>query len=133
MYKAALIGLAPKYLSLFDPFIWHLELSFFILHDIKSGMLKKSLHITKNFYFIAGLAFLVWMLFFDTNDLYSQYQLRQKVRELESQETYYLQKIEEVNADREALTSDMELLERFAREKYYMKKDGEDLFVVVEE
>lgn len=96
-------------------------------------MFKKSLHITKNFYFLSGFAFLIWMLFFDTNDFYSQYQLGQKVEELENQEKYYLQKIEEVNADREALINDMELLERFAREKYYMKKDGEDLFVVVED
>ncbi|MEP2026328.1 MAG: septum formation initiator family protein [Reichenbachiella sp.] len=96
-------------------------------------MFKKSLHITKNFYFLSGLSFLVWMLFFDTNDFYSQYQLSQKVKELEGQEKYYLQKIEEVNTDREALINDMELLERFAREKYYMKKDGEDLFVVVED
>ena len=73
------------------------------------------------------------MLFFDTNDFYSQYQLSEKVEELENQETYYNQKIEEVNADREALMNDMELLERFAREKYYMKKEGEDLFVVVED
>ncbi|UXX77929.1 septum formation initiator family protein [Reichenbachiella carrageenanivorans] len=96
-------------------------------------MFKKSLHITKNFYFLSGLSFLVWMLFFDTNDFYSQYQLSQKVEELEHQEQYYLQKIEEVNADREALINDMDLLEEFAREKYFMKKDGEDLFVVVED
>lgn len=96
-------------------------------------MFQKSLHITKNFYFLSGLSFLVWMLFFDTNDFYSQYQLSEKVEELEHQEQYYLQKIEEVNADREALINDMDLLEEFAREKYFMKKDGEDLFVVVED
>ena len=79
------------------------------------------------------MTFLIWMLFFDTNDFYSQYQLSKKVKELENQEQYYLDKIEEVNADREALINDMELLERFAREKYFMKKDGEDLFVVVED
>jgi cell division protein FtsB len=73
------------------------------------------------------------MLFFDTNDFYSQYQLSEKVEELEDQQKYYSQKIEEVNADREALMNDMELLERFAREKYYMKKEGEELFVVVED
>lgn len=95
-------------------------------------MLKKSLSITKNFYFLTGLSFLVWMVFFDSNDFYSQFQLSKKVQELENQEKYYLQKIDEVNADREALMNDMDLLERFAREKYYMKKKGEDLFVVVE-
>ena len=96
-------------------------------------MLKKSLNITKNFYFLTSVSFLVWMLFFDTNDIYSQYQLKNKVIELEDQEQYYLEKIEQVKQDREALMNDMELLEKFAREKYYMKKEGEDLFVVVEE
>lgn len=96
-------------------------------------MLKKSLSLTKNFYFITGVSFVIWMLFFDTNDFYSQYQLSEKVEELEDQQKYYSQKIEEVNADREALMNDMELLERFAREKYYMKKEGEELFVVVED
>jgi cell division protein FtsB len=96
-------------------------------------MLKKSLNITKNFYFLTGLSFMIWMLFFDTNDFYSQYKLKNKVKELVDQEVYYLENIEQVKKDREALLNDMELLERFAREKYYMKKEGEDLFVVVEE
>ena len=61
-------------------------------------MFKKSLSLTKNFYFITGATFFIWMLFFDTNDFYSQYQLSEKVEELENQETYYNQKIEEVNA-----------------------------------
>ena len=76
---------------------------------------------------------MIWMLFFDTNDFYSQYKLKNKVKELVDQEVYYLENIEQVKKDREALLNDMELLERFAREKYYMKKEGEDLFVVVEE
>ncbi|MGL1887706.1 MAG: septum formation initiator family protein [Reichenbachiella sp.] len=96
-------------------------------------MIKNPLKIPRNFYLISSVIFLVWMLFFDSNDFYSQYQLKQKVNEMEDQKEYYLKKIEEVNEDREALLNDMELLEKFAREKYYMKKDGEDVFVVVEE
>ena len=96
-------------------------------------MIRKYLKITKNFYFLTGVGFLVWMLFFDTNDIYSQYQLRKKLSELESEKKFYNEKITEVNQDREALTKDKELLEKFAREKYYMKKEGEDVFVVVEE
>lgn len=96
-------------------------------------MFKPKLKIPKNFYLISGVAFLVWMLFFDSNDIYSQYQLKSKLTELESEKSYYQEKIEEVNEDREALLNNQELLEKFAREKYYMKKDGEDVFVVVEE
>lgn len=96
-------------------------------------MIKKTLKLSRNFYFLTGVSFLVWMLFFDTNDIYSQYQLRKKLSELQSQKQFYQDKIEEVNTDREALMNDKELLEKFAREKYYMKKEGEDVFVVVEE
>ncbi|MBU2914270.1 FtsB family cell division protein [Reichenbachiella agariperforans] len=95
--------------------------------------MKQHIKVTKNFYFIATVVFLVWMLFFDSNDFYSQYQLKSKVEELEDQKAYYQKKIERTEADREALLNDDELLEKFAREKYFMKKDGEDVFVVIEE
>jgi len=87
---------------------------------------------TKNFYFIFGFLFLLWMTFFDSNDLYSQYQLRKKVRTLQSEKAYYQKNIEQVRKDREELLSDKELLEKFARERYLMKKKSEDLYVVVE-
>jgi len=79
------------------------------------------------------MSFLIWMLFFDANDIYSQYVLRKKLTELENERKFYEEKIKEVNSDREALINDKELLEKFAREKYYMKKEGEEVFVIVEE
>ena len=86
----------------------------------------------RNFYFIFGFLFLLWMTFFDSNDLYSQYQLNKKVRTLKSEKAYYQENIEQVVKDREELLSDEELLEKFARERYLMKKQSEDLYVVVE-
>lgn len=71
------------------------------------------------------------MLFIDANDLPSQFQLNQKRRSLENEKAYYVEKIEEVKREREALMSNDELIERFAREKYLMKKESEDLFVIV--
>lgn len=52
---------------------------------------------------------------------------------MEEQKSYYLEKIEEVKKDREELMSDDRLLEKFAREKYFMKKETEDVFIIVEE
>ncbi len=89
--------------------------------------------ITRNFYFITGIFFLVWMLFIDNNDLITQITLRQKLKNLENEKTYYQEKISEVKGEREELLSNDELLERFAREKYLMKKETEDLYVIVEE
>ena len=73
------------------------------------------------------------MLFIDSNDFVSQYKLSNKLSTLEEQKSYYLEKIEQVKKDREELMSDDKLLEKFAREKYFMKKETEDVFVIVEE
>ena len=86
----------------------------------------------RNFYVITLLVFLVWMLFLDSNDLVSQFKLSSKLDKLEAEKGYYLEKIEEVQKDREELMSNKELLEKFAREKYLMRKKTEDLFVIVE-
>ncbi len=96
-------------------------------------MLKKLPPFTKNFFFIAGMLFLFWMLFLDSNDFYTQYKLNGKLKSLEKEKAYYLQKIEEVKKEREQLLTNEEMLEKFAREKYLMKKETEDLYVIVEE
>ena len=87
----------------------------------------------KNFYFLVGFFFIIWMLFVDTNDFYSQFKKRRKLADLERQKEYYFEKIQEVEKDRQELLSDRELLEKFAREKYLMRKRTEDLYVIVEE
>lgn len=96
-------------------------------------MLKKIPSIFKNFYFLIGVFFLFWIVFIDSNDLLTQYRLGSKLSNLEDEKAYYNKKIEEVKKDREELMSNKELLEKFAREKYLMKKPTEDIFVVVEE
>jgi cell division protein DivIC len=73
------------------------------------------------------------MLFFDANDFISQYQMRRKVKDLQEKKQFYLDKIEEVKKERRELLSNPKLLEKYAREQYLMKKDAEDVFVVVEE
>ena len=87
----------------------------------------------RNFYIVFSIGFLVWMLFFDVNDLVSQFTLTQKQNELEDQNEYFLEKIKEVKKDKEELLSKPYLLEKFAREKYLMKKPNEDVFIVVRE
>jgi cell division protein FtsB len=96
-------------------------------------MLQKLPKFTRNFYFLFGFLFLVWMTFFDSNDLYSQYKLHKKVKLLKSEKAYYENNIEQIRNDRAELLTNPELLEKFARERYLMKKKSEDLFVIVEE
>lgn len=73
------------------------------------------------------------MLFFDSNDLFNQFRMSRKLNDLQSEKGYYLEKIEEVKSERAALFSNSRQLEKFAREKYRMKKDNEDVFILVEE
>jgi cell division protein DivIC len=96
-------------------------------------MFKRFPPYTKNFFFISGILFFVWMLFIDNNHLISQIKLRAKLSDLEHEKAYFEDRIEEVKLEREALLTDKDLLERFAREKYFMKKDNEDLYILVEE
>lgn len=94
--------------------------------------IKALLPILKNRYVLVGLIFLIWMLFFDSHDLISQYKYKQKLNQLEESKMFYLQQIDEVKQDKEELFTNLEKLEKFAREKYKMKRDDEDLYIVVQ-
>ena len=87
----------------------------------------------RSFFFLFTVGFALWMLFIDANDIRSQFRLGQKLRELETEKEFYEQEIEQVNRDREELLTDDELLEKFARENYLMKKPEEDVYVIVKE
>ena len=95
--------------------------------------MKRVLAVVKNKFFLVAVAFLVWMTFFDKNDILSQYQYRQQVHKLKQERDFYKTQTEKVNKDLDELTSNPQKLEKFAREKYLMKKDNEDVFVIVKE
>jgi cell division protein DivIC len=94
-------------------------------------MLQRIPKFFRNFYFITGILFLVWMLFFDSNDFITQYRMSRELRDKEKDKEYYLEKMAEVQQDREELMGNPTLLEKFAREKYLMKRPGEDVFIIV--
>ena len=96
-------------------------------------MIKKLPSVFRNFYFIAFVIFFGWMLLLDSNNLVARYQLRSKLNALEDEKEYYQEKIREVKKDRSELFGDRESIEKFAREKYLMKKESEDIYVIVEE
>ncbi|WP_299254648.1 septum formation initiator family protein [uncultured Cytophaga sp.] len=79
------------------------------------------------------MVFIIWMIFFDSNDLISQYKMNKQLNDLESERDYYEQKIVEVKAEEDALIKDKDKLEKFAREHYLMKKPTEDIYILVEE
>ena len=94
--------------------------------------MKKVLKYSSNFYLLATLSFSLWMIFIDSNSLPTQWRLTKQLWDLEDQKEYYKQKKVQIQQERTALFGNPELLEKFAREKYLMKKPTEDLYVVVE-
>ncbi len=95
--------------------------------------IRRLIDLFKNKFFIVTVAFIVWMLFFDKNDIISQYEYHQQVNNLKQERDFYQTETDKVNKDLDELTSNPEKLEKFAREKYLMKKDNEDVFVIVKE
>jgi cell division protein FtsB len=81
-------------------------------------------------YLLATASFAVWMLFFDHNDLFLQWNRSQELKTLKEARDHYSGQIVETRRQLEEMRSSPIAVERVAREKYLMKKDGEELFVV---
>jgi cell division protein DivIC len=84
----------------------------------------------RNFYLSTLVLFVVWMILFDGNDVFTQIKNRTKLKKAQSDKQYYMEKIAQVSKDRKELMGTPELLEKFAREQYLMKKKSEQVFVV---
>jgi cell division protein FtsB len=86
----------------------------------------------RNKYFLCGAGFIVWMIFFDPRDIYSQLDHTRQLKELQASKHHYQKEIAKETAELELLKTNPATLEKYAREKYLMKKENEDLFVVPE-
>src|ERR1700709_1520154 len=95
--------------------------------------MNRFLNLFKNKYFLISTVFLVWMVFFDRNDLFSQYEYHQQVSKLKQERDFYQKETAKVHQDLDELSSNKEKREKFAREKYLMKRDNEDVFVIVKD
>ncbi|MGB4776258.1 MAG: septum formation initiator family protein [Daejeonella sp.] len=95
--------------------------------------MKRLFSLLSNKYFLASASFLVWMLFFDRNDFMSQYEYHSQLTKLKAEKEFYTLETAKAITDLKELTTNPKTLEKFAREKYLMKKDNEDVFVIVKE
>lgn len=96
-------------------------------------LLKRLFWGNYRFYAISTVAMLVWMFFLDTNDLTVQYRLWNELSSMKSEKAFYQQKIKELEKEQRMVIGNPALLEKYAREKYLMKKPKEDIFVIVDE
>jgi cell division protein DivIC len=84
----------------------------------------------KSKYFICLAAFVVIMLFLDKNDVFTQLARVRELRELKQSKEYYSTQIASERKELEALKNNPATLEKYAREKYLMKRDDEELFII---
>ena len=96
------------------------------------SILKKILHIFINKYFLTTVAFVVWLVFFDSNNILNRRHMQEKLDALQEEKAFYLNEIKKDSSLMMDLQNDSSKLEKFAREKYLMKKAGEDLFLVID-
>lgn len=92
--------------------------------------MKKVFTILTNKYLVAFSFFVVWMLFFDQRDYFQQRDRQDELKKLETKKRYYVQEIEKTKKELTDLQNNPAALEKFAREHYLMKKDGEDLYLI---
>lgn len=86
----------------------------------------------RNKYIITLLVFLVWIVFFDKSNLIRQFEDRRVLFELKKEKRYYQEDIEATRRQLSELHGNSAMQEKFAREKYRMKKNNEDVWLVIE-
>lgn len=93
-------------------------------------ILKGFISVAKNKYLIAVSCFLIWMMFFDPKDWSLIAARVEKLQDLQKNEQRLGQQITETRNELNLLKTNAQTIEKYAREKYLMKKDNEDLFII---
>ncbi len=96
------------------------------------SVIKKILTVLLNKYLLTTVAFMVWLVFFDSNNLLVKNRLQEKLDGLNQEKQFYLEEIRKDSTLIYNLINDSSALEQYAREKYLMKKDHEALFLVID-
>lgn len=92
---------------------------------------RRKFRFFRNKYFVTAFLFLMWVTFFDENNLVERFQNLREMHKLKDEKEYYIEKIKEDATRLKELKTNNANLEKFAREQYLMKKDDEDVFVIV--
>lgn len=85
-----------------------------------------------NKYLLTGLAAGVWMMWFDGQDLPGEFRKAAHFEDLKGSEGRLNQQIQHTQSELKLLINNPKTVEQYAREKYLMKKDNEDIFLVVD-
>ena len=92
-------------------------------------MKNRLLKLIKSTYGVIIILFIIWMIFFDSNSLIIHNELNNDINELDVQKSYYEKEIAKDNIELQLIQTDSGL-EKYAREKLFMKKDNEEIFLI---
>ena len=93
---------------------------------------KKWIRFISNKYVLILILFLVWMIFFDTNSYFIHKELNDDINALEKSKEFYEEEIKKDKTFIEKI-KDINEMEKYAREKYYLKKENEDIYIIEHE
>ena len=93
------------------------------------------LNILKNKYFIVSIIFLVYITLLSQNNLIDKYLAIQNLNKLKKEKEYYIEDIKNTTKKLSELKNEkrnINNIEKFAREQYLMKRDNEDVFIIID-
>lgn len=99
----------------------------------KNGKSSRWYKIFLNKYLIVGAFFVIWMVFFDQNSFFIHRELDKEIIELNQDKTYYGEKLEKETIQINRMKNDSTEIERIAREKHFLKRADEEVFIVEEQ
>ena len=92
--------------------------------------MKKIPAIFTNKYLLAIIFFVSWMLFFDQKDFFSTLSKKNEYNSLKEKKLFYVHEIAKAKQELQDFQSNAVAIEKFARERYMLKKDGEDVYII---
>ncbi|MDE5420682.1 septum formation initiator family protein [Ancylomarina sp. DW003] len=99
----------------------------------KSKIKQLLIKAVSNKFTITLLIFFLWLLFLDQHSIWERKKYQNNIEALKKDKKHYLTKIKKDKESIHELKTNRENLEKFAREKYLMKKRNEDIFIIIEE
>jgi cell division protein FtsB len=91
--------------------------------------MKAIIGVLRNKYFLVTTGFVLWIFFFAEYDVLTQYRQRNELKEMKQKIIYLEKEIQDIQTEKVAIKTDSNTLEKYAREKYFMKHPNEEVFV----
>lgn len=82
-----------------------------------------------NKYVLVLIGLAVWLMFLDNYSYFENRTINKEIEELEENKAYYIQEIKKDSASIKQLNNP-DQTEKYAREKYYMKRENEDIYII---